>query len=63
MKNTIFNCKNRSYGTVVYSIKEDNIRREFHPGETKEISFNELEKLQTSHRAVVKCFRKSLKGV
>lgn len=45
MKNRVFNCKNRSYGTIIYSIKEDNIRREFHPGETKEISFNELEKL------------------
>ena len=44
-KDTIFSVKNRSYGTVIYSIKEDGIRREFHPGETKEISFNELEKL------------------
>ena len=44
-KDTIFSVKNRSYGIVVYSIKEDGIRREFHPGETKEISFGELEKL------------------
>lgn len=36
---------NRSASMVVYSIPEDNIRREFQPGETKKISHGELEKL------------------
>lgn len=36
---------NRSASMVVYSIPEDNIRREFQPGETKKIYHNELEKL------------------
>jgi len=44
-RNTIFTVKNRSGGSVIYSIKEDGIRREFHPGEEKRISFEELEKL------------------
>ncbi len=43
--NTMYNVKNRSSSTVVYRIPEDNIRREFAPGETKRISFGELEKL------------------
>lgn len=43
--NTIYNVKNRSSSTVVYRIPEDNIRREFAPGETKKIAFGELEKL------------------
>lgn len=37
--------KNRSAGTVVYRIPEDGIRREFIPGETKQISYEELLKL------------------
>jgi hypothetical protein len=45
-KNAVFTVKNRSDGKVIYTIKEDNIRREFQPGETRDnISFNELEKL------------------
>lgn len=36
---------NRSASMVVYSIPEDNIRREFQPGETKKINHWELEKL------------------
>lgn len=44
-KETLYTVKNRSDGIVIYSIKEDNIRREFHPGEEKKISFSELEKL------------------
>ena len=43
--NTIYNVKNRSDGTVVYSIPEQNIRREFMPGETKKIKYSELEQL------------------
>jgi len=41
----MYNVKNRSAGRVVYKIPEDNVRREFNPGESKRISFEELEKL------------------
>jgi hypothetical protein len=44
-RNKIYNVKNRSSSMVVYSIPEDGVRREFAPGETKRITFNELEKL------------------
>lgn len=44
-QNTMYNVKNRSSSVVVYRIPEDNLRREFAPGETKRISFGELEKL------------------
>lgn len=44
-KNKVYNVKNRSSSMVVYSIPEDGIRREFAPGETKRITFKELEKL------------------
>lgn len=44
-KNKVYNVKNRSSSMVVYSIPEDGIRREFAPGETKRITFGELEKL------------------
>lgn len=44
-QDTIYNVKNRSSSTVVYKIPELNLRREFAPGETKRISFGELEKL------------------
>lgn len=44
-ENKTYNVKNRSAGSVVYSIPEIGIRREFAPGETKKISFEELEKL------------------
>lgn len=44
-ENKIYNVKNRSSSMTVYSIPEDGIRREFAPGETKKISFDELEKL------------------
>ena len=43
--NKIYNVKNRSASRVFYKIPEDNIRREFNPGEVKRISFEELEKL------------------
>jgi hypothetical protein len=41
----IYTVKNRSASRVVYKIPEDNIRREFNPGEVKRISYEELEKL------------------
>lgn len=44
-ENTMYNIKNRSSSVVVYRIPETNVRREFAPGETKKISFGELEKL------------------
>lgn len=37
--------KNRSASYVCYRIPEDGIRREFAPGETRQVSFEELEKL------------------
>lgn len=43
--NQMYIVKNRSASRVFYKIPEDNIRREFNPGETKRISFEELEKL------------------
>lgn len=43
--NSIYTVKNRSNATVVYSIPEKNVRREFMPGETKKISYGELESL------------------
>ena len=36
---------NKSAGFVIYNIKEDGIRREFYPNETKEIAVKELQKL------------------
>ena len=45
MSEKMFTVKNRSASRVFYKIPEDNIRREFNPGETKRISFEELEKL------------------
>ena len=43
--NTTYLVTNRSASVVVYSIPEDNIKREFQPGETKKIRHSELEKL------------------
>lgn len=43
--NEVLNVTNRSAGMVVYNIPEEGIRREFMPGETKKIKFEELEKL------------------
>lgn len=43
-KNTCL-VKNRGAGHVSYKIPEDGVRRSFAPGETKEISYAELEKL------------------
>ena len=43
--NVTYLVTNRSASVVVYSIPEDNIKREFQPGETKKIRHGELEKL------------------
>ena len=55
---TVYNVKNRSSSTVVYRIPETNLRREFAPGETKRIKFDELEKLtyQAGGRAMLEQF-------
>lgn len=45
MNNNTCLVKNRGAGHVSYKIPEDGIRRSFAPGETKEISYAELEKL------------------
>jgi hypothetical protein len=45
MDNKTYNVKNRSASMVVYRIPELGIRREFAPGESKKISYDELEKL------------------
>lgn len=42
---TMFNVKNRSAGVAGYTIPEMGIRRSFAPGEIKQISATELEKL------------------
>lgn len=41
----IYLVKNRSSSIVSYKIPEDNIRRQFSPGEVKKITHEELEKL------------------
>lgn len=43
--NTICAIKNRSSSLLVYKIPEKNIRREFAPGETKRIPFEEIRAL------------------
>lgn len=50
--------KNRSASMVVYKIPEDGIRREFAPGESKNIKYSELEKLsyQSGGRALMSNF-------
>lgn len=54
----ILKVKNRSASLAVYSIPEINIRREFAPGETKNIAYGELEKLsyQPGGRAIMQNF-------
>lgn len=42
---TMYNVKNRSAGVAVYKIPEMGVRRSFAPGEVKQISAEELEKL------------------
>lgn len=43
--NKTYIVKNRSSNKVVYRIPELGIRREFMPGESKKIDYEELEKL------------------
>ena len=45
MENKVYNVTNRSNSLVIYSIPELNLRREFAPGETKRVGYDELEKL------------------
>lgn len=45
MKDTTYLVKNRSASHVIYRIPEQNIRRQFMPGETKKLSYGELEAL------------------
>lgn len=54
-KSKVYEVKNRSSSVVVYNIPDDRIRREFMPGETKRISFSELEKLtyQSGGRSLI----------
>lgn len=42
---TTYKVKNRSSSIVIYRVPETNVRREFAPGETQNVSFGELEKL------------------
>lgn len=42
---TRIKVKNRNHGTVGYSIPDLNLRRDFQPGEVKEVTFEELFKL------------------
>lgn len=44
-KNTIIKVTNRNFGRVGYKIPEMGVQRQFMPRETKEITFEELEKL------------------
>ena len=44
-KNTVIKITNRNFGRVGYKIPEMGIQRQFMPRETKEITFEELEKL------------------
>ena len=41
----MYKVKNRGASLVVYKIPEDGIRREFKPGQTLQVSSEELEKL------------------
>lgn len=54
-KSKVYEVKNRSSSVVVYNIPDDRVRREFMPGETKRISFGELEKLtyQSGGRSLI----------
>ena len=45
-KNTKIKVKNRNNGSVGYTLPDmGNLRRKFYPGETKEVTFEELQKL------------------
>ena len=49
----MYRVKNRSAGVVIYRIPEDNIRREFMPGETKAINIKELENKSVPYAVVM----------
>lgn len=51
-ENKIVSVKNRSSSMVVYQIREDGIRREFQPGETKKVPYGELIKLSYQNGGV-----------
>ena len=44
-KNTLVQVVNKYNGTVGYNVSDLNIHRNFYPGETKEVTFDELQKL------------------
>lgn len=44
-KNTILNVTNRDNGTVGYKVPDLGVNRQFQPGETKELTMEELRKL------------------
>lgn len=44
-KDTMIKVTNRSYGSVGYNVPDLGIRREYQPGETKEVTYEELLKL------------------
>ena len=44
-KDKIINLTNRDHGSVGYRIPDLNIHRTFSPGETKKVTFNEIEQL------------------
>ena len=44
-KDTLIKVTNRDTGRVGYSVSELNVRRQFAPKETKEITFEELKQL------------------
>lgn len=44
-KNKMYEVKNRSSSVLAYSIPDEGIKRTFQPGETKKLSYGELEKL------------------
>lgn len=56
--NRMLTVKNRSASMVVYRLPEQGVRREFAPGETKKISYDELEKLsyQSGGRTLMENF-------
>ncbi len=47
-RNSLIKVVNKYNGSVGYRVPDLNVRRRFYPGETKEITFDELEKLSYS---------------
>ena len=50
--NKTYNVKNRSSNKVIYRIPEMGIRREFMPGESKQISHDELKYINTGEALI-----------